>query len=116
MPSLASPFLVRSRPHRVVRKGRAASAVQIRRRANHETGSGAWDYVLVNACDGMMSAPAFSEQYLYGAKIELRAPSEFLITHGVWEASDPTYSPSRTVTSRYRWSADRKRFVAASSR
>src|SRR5262245_29945838 len=40
-------------------------------RANHESGSGAWESMFVGNCQGGHVAPVFSGRYLYGATIEI---------------------------------------------
>jgi hypothetical protein len=79
-------------------------------RSEHDS-PGAWDYVFHYTCNETTYVPAFSVRYLYGAKIELLPPSDFLITYGVWLRGDPGCCPSREQTAHYRWRASEKRFV-----
>src|SRR5262245_40814350 len=79
-------------------------------RSEHD-GPGTWHYVFLYACDGTTYVPVFSVRYLYGAKVELRAPLDMFITNGVALRADPWCCPSREETSHYRWRASEKRFV-----
>jgi hypothetical protein len=82
--------------------------------ADHR-GSGAWDYVFLYRCDRDDYVPAFSERYLYGAKVELGKSADLWITAGLWSTKDPTCCPSRTRRVHLVWRGREKRFVVTES-
>jgi hypothetical protein len=82
--------------------------------ADHDS-SGAWDSVFVYACEGHRFVPAFSDKYLYGAKLELGPDSDFWLTAGSWQEGDPTCCPSSQRRTHYSWNARQKGFVIAVS-
>jgi len=83
--------------------------------ADHSLGSGAWDYVFVYRCVQNVYVPAFSERYLYGAKVEVGDPADLWITAGVWGPKDPTCCASMMRRSHLAWKERQKRFVVTES-
>ena len=84
--------------------------------ANHETGSGATDSVLLYACERGTFVPVFSRRYLYGATIAMGQNSDLWITSGVWRPADPQCCPSRERREHYRWDKAKRRVALAGTR
>lgn len=80
-------------------------------RANHETGSGAWDSVFLYACKHGAFVPVLSRRYLYGATIVVGQNSDLWITSGVWRSGDPSCCPSRERREHYAWNEARGQVV-----
>ena len=78
--------------------------------ANHD-GPGAWDSVLLYACERGTYVSAFSERFLYGANVEIRPPSDVSITAGVWAPGDPTCCPSSHRRRHYTWDTTKRKFI-----
>jgi len=83
--------------------------------ANHGSGTGTWDYVLLYACERGAFVPVLSRQYLYGAKIEIGPESDLWITSGVWRPGDASCCPSRERREHYAWNELRRSVVLVSS-
>ena len=83
--------------------------------ANHLLGSGAWDSVFVYVRQRDAYVPVFSDRFLYGGNVELGLDSDFWLTAGVWQPSDPTCCPSSERRSHYMWNAQQKGFAVIES-
>jgi len=83
--------------------------------ADHVSGTGQWESVFVYRCQGDTYVSVFSNRFLYGAKVELGANSDFWLTTGVWRRNDPTCCPSVEQRRHYVWNNGQQRFVAAES-
>ena len=73
-------------------------------------GSGRWESVFQTSCQGGHLVAAFSERYLYGAKIEMGNRADFSVTSGVWGKADPICCPSIERVGHYVWDDERKLF------
>ena len=80
-------------------------------KANHETGSGAWDSVFLYACQRGAFVPVLSRRYLYGARIVVGQNSDLWLTSGVWHSGDPSCCPSHERREHYTWNAARRQVV-----
>ena len=86
------------------------SAVLLKITANHAGGTGSIAYVLVVQCR------AQGLQVLFEASGPIKSAAhssngELALSHGVWSREDSHASPSREVTERFKWVAERARFV-----
>jgi hypothetical protein len=84
--------------------------------ANHESGSGSWDSVLMYVCQGRRFVPVFAERYLYGAKIEVDSTPSFSLRVGEWLPNDPICCPSRENKKYFVWSDTQRQFVLRDSK
>lgn len=73
--------------------------------ANHLTGSGAWDHLILFACEDGKPSRIFQNKYLYGAKVDLKNDSRFTITSGEWQQSDAACCPSGQKEELLVWNA-----------
>lgn len=72
---------------------------------NHETGSGAWDYVRVYGCLAGKSKLLYVGRFLYGVTIEKITPSKLILRSGHRRAKDPICCPSARERTTLRWDA-----------
>jgi hypothetical protein len=84
--------------------------------ANHEAGTGVWDYVRLFDCREGIYAPVFSERFLYGARIALDGDLAFVLSIGVRQDGDSMCCPSRRRESRYAWDDRQRQFTMTGTR
>jgi hypothetical protein len=83
----------------------------IRVNANHLTGSGAWDFVLVLDCEAPRPRLAFKEAFRYGAHVVESTPVQLVLETGSWSKRDANCCPSGVVRLTYRWQTGSRRYV-----
>lgn len=82
--------------------------------SNHETGSGAWETVLVFDCVNGFIGKLFEKKDLAGVKIEKKTNGEVILTSGVWQPKDPMCCPSKEKREIYRWSSKKNTYIIES--
>jgi hypothetical protein len=82
---------------------------------NHEVGSGAFDSVLLYACDRDTFVRVWSHTYLYGATIVMGRASDLWITSGVWRQNDAMCCPSQERREHLAWDGAARSVVVLAS-
>ena len=83
--------------------------------ANHLTGSGLWDTVLIFDCFNGNLRKIFEKRYLYGVKIKKNTNSEITFISGDWQPDDPTCCPSREKKETYLWDLNKNSYILESA-
>jgi hypothetical protein len=83
--------------------------------SDHETGSGAWDYVIIYGCVNRTVTVEFSHGFLYGARIKKASPAGIVIQSGDWSGKDANCCPSHEKTETYIWNAQAQSYILSDS-
>lgn len=73
--------------------------------SNHQTGSGAWDYVRVYGCSAGKIRLLYADRFLDGVTVEKSAPDRLVLRSGYWKAKDPVCCPTARERTTLRWDA-----------
>lgn len=83
--------------------------------ANHLIGSGAWDYVMLIACENGKLLNLLESKYLYGAKLQITNDRQLVITSGKWEEKDPNCCPSQEQEDVFQWNSRKHIYIVTKS-
>lgn len=79
--------------------------------ADHRSGSGTWDYVMILACKDGKVEEILENRYLFGARLRLLNDRQFVITSAHWRKGDAECCPSRKKQEFYTWSSSTHNFT-----
>lgn len=83
---------------------------------NHLTGSGAWDHLNLYICENGNLKAIFEKAYLYGAKLDFKNDSQFVVRSGQWQDNDPTCCPSQEKEELFLWNSREQKYTVVNSK
>lgn len=78
--------------------------------ANHLTGSGAWDYLILFTCKEGKLKQILNLSYLYGVKFNLISDKKFVTKSGHWRKTDSPGFPSQEKEETFVWNTQNKSY------